>query len=520
MKKLISLSGFLGVDAVFLGTILLFTFSTSIWVILLISLGLTLVITWGIFTRSQFFSAHNRSKIFLLNSFVATAFLIGILSIGNMLLFRHSLRFDLTLDHFNTLSKQAISIIKELPSKTKIILFDNPDKPVDPLFRDLLVEFEHASANIDIFVIDPDRNPEIAKEYDVSKYGQLSIVFGDSASGENRFVLVDNPTEEKIVNILKLKVLGASNTAYFITGHNELSPYSRAGDGLSQVAQAIKSEAINIDTLNIAAHGGIPADAKILIIAGPKIAPAAGELALMDTFFLSGGKLLFLLEPLWDNAFAIYLEKYGFRMPNMYVIDNSPAGKMFGTSSEMPIIMNYDTLHPVVQNFSAAMVFPSARPVFVDKNVLGRFYVTTIAKSTSDAYAETHTQAGSDGFTAGSDMRGPIPVVASCEDVMATPSPKIFVVGDPDFVTNRFLDLAGNRDFILNVLVYLAGNENLISIRPRAERANRLSLSAGGQRKVFYLSVIIFPFMLLIVAQMLYMWRSFSIRRTIAETNE
>jgi hypothetical protein len=87
-------------------------------------------------------------------------------------------------------------------------------------------------------------------------------VFSDVASGENRFVLIDNPTEEKIVNVLKTKVVGASNTAYFITGHNGFHLSRSAGDGLSQLAQALKSEAISVDTLNIAARGAIPPDAK------------------------------------------------------------------------------------------------------------------------------------------------------------------------------------------------------------------------------------------------------------------
>jgi ABC-type uncharacterized transport system involved in gliding motility auxiliary subunit len=73
------------------------------------------------------------------------------------------------------------------------------------------------------------------------------------------------------------------------------------------------------------------------------------------------------------------------------------------------------------------------------------------------------------------------------------PESRLVVIGDSDFATNAILGFNGNRDLFLNVVNWLAQQENLISVRPRDPQDRRITLTAGQDRFIFWLTVLIIP---------------------------
>ena len=67
------------------------------------------------------------------------------------------------------------------------------------------------------------------------------------------------------------------------------------------------------------------------------------------------------------------------------------------------------------------------------------------------------------------------------------------MIGDSDFASNGVVGIQGNRDLFLNAVNWLAQQENLISIRAREPEDRRLTLTAGAQRRLFWLSVLLLP---------------------------
>ena len=65
--------------------------------------------------------------------------------------------------------------------------------------------------------------------------------------------------------------------------------------------------------------------------------------------------------------------------------------------------------------------------------------------------------------------------------------------GDSDFATNSVLGVQGNRELFLNAVNWLAQQENLIAIRPRDPQDRRVNLTAGQDRFIFLLTVLIIP---------------------------
>ena len=71
------------------------------------------------------------------------------------------------------------------------------------------------------------------------------------------------------------------------------------------------------------------------------------------------------------------------------------------------------------------------------------------------------------------------------------------VFGDSDFVTNGYLGIPGNKDLFLNSINWLAQQENLISIRPKDPEDRRITVTADQQRRIFWLTVLIIPGLIL-----------------------
>jgi hypothetical protein len=70
---------------------------------------------------------------------------------------------------------------------------------------------------------------------------------------------------------------------------------------------------------------------------------------------------------------------------------------------------------------------------------------------------------------------------------------RVAVIGDSDFASNFALGIQGNRDFFLNTVNWLAQQENLVAIRPRQPEDRRITLTANQQRRIFWLSLVFLP---------------------------
>ena len=81
------------------------------------------------------------------------------------------------------------------------------------------------------------------------------------------------------------------------------------------------------------------------------------------------------------------------------------------------------------------------------------------------------------------------------------------MVGDADWLNNSRLTVMYNEDLALNMVGWLTGgNESTISIRPRARRASRITLTDTQGWGVFYATVLLLPELVLLSGLMIW-WR-------------
>ena len=109
-----------------------------------------------------------------------------------------------------------------------------------------------------------DRQPARAKQAEVQSYGTIVISYKD------RVQRVSNTEEQDITNALIKVVTGAEKKVYFTQGHGERDTTASDRGGYSNITAALGRDNFSVAPVVIAQQKDVPADATVVIIAGPQ----------------------------------------------------------------------------------------------------------------------------------------------------------------------------------------------------------------------------------------------------------
>ena len=437
---------------------------------------------------------RRRKLIYGTGAFISVVSTLGIIIVLNYLLFRTDVRFDVTEGKFHTVSAQTVRVLNSVEGKIEIIGFFK-DTGVDREgLQDLAKEYSHRNDNIKVKLINPDKEPGIAKKYGVKKYGSVVIERGDKVV---KLRLTDpitggilNNSEEKITNAILKLTRESQKTLYFLTGHGQRDVGNSVyAEGLGLLRRTIIDEGYNVKEFLILRGEELPRENAILFVAAPIKAFSLKEILYIKNYLNRGGRAVFLIEPRSGNEIASVLKGYGFELSDDVIID--PSSKLEGGGDISPIVSDYP-YHEITKDFRFATIFPYSRSI----DVLSDFNATVLASTGEYSWSETDFELFNEGVAQReeSDKGGPLGVAAVVEN---SAKGRIAVFGSADFVSNIFLEFSGNRDFFLNTLNWVSGDENLISIRPKAVNTGNLTITTKQVNLIFLFTVVIIPAVIL-----------------------
>ena len=440
---------------------------------------------------------------------------LGILVAINYLASRHNKRWDLTAAKQFSISDQTKKVLQGLQKPVHVRVFGRAED--FPRFHERLDEYQYVSKQVSVEYLDMERRPALANQFQVQTPGTVVIEY------EGRTEKVTSDGEQEITNGLIKVVQGKQHKVYFVQGHGEKSTDASERTGYSTIAAALASDNFITDKLVLAQQKDVPADASILVVAGPKTDFFPAEIETLKRYLARGGKILFMLDPP-DRAdapaltnVAALLKDWGIEIGTNVVVDVSGMGQLLGTDVSVPVAAKYEP-HPITDRFNLITAYPLARSVSAIQGGSNGHTAQNLVDTSANSWAESNIkELTTTGKVAREldkgDKAGPVSLAAVVSapsgDAPATPpdpakpadaarpETRVAVFGDSDFVTNGYLGIPGNRDLFLNTVNWLAQQENLISIRPREAGSSTLSLTADAAQRIFWLSILIIPGLIL-----------------------
>ena len=442
---------------------------------------------------------------------VVLAIIVAINYLGT----RHNHRWDLTAAKQFELSDQTKKVLHDLKEPVSALVFAQTND--FQRYKDRLDEYQYQSKMVQTEYIDPDKQPGAATKYDVR---QPTVVFAYKGRTEK----ANSDSEQDLTNALIKVVQGRQPKVYFTQGHGEKDISSSERGGFSSISAALKSDNFQVDSIVLAQQKEIPADADVIVVPGPRTDFFQPEIDMLRTYLGKGGKLLVMLDPVLKqdapklDQLTGLLKEWDIAADDDVVVDISGMGRLIGTDESVPVAANYPP-HPINQNgqFNLLTAYPLARSMSpIEGGVNGR-NAQSFVQTSKSSWGEKNLKGLMNREPAKQDPEdkaGPVSLAAATSaPAAAAPAPKtpaangeapkapetrVAAFGDSDFASNGALGITGNRDLFLNTVNWLAQQENLISIRARDPEDRRITLTADQERRIFYLTVLIVPGLILL----------------------
>ena len=290
---------------------------------------------------------------------------------------------------------------------------------------------------------------------------------------------------------------------YFSAGHGEADArLDRSGAaGFAQAKQLLERDNSGVGTWDSLGKGEIPADASVVVVAGPRTVLLAPEIAALQKYLAGGGRALFLLDPVLpgptapaaDFGLGALLSAFGVKLGDDIVIDPANAVPMVGPET---LIANHYGSHPIVRSLSEQGLpvrLPVARSIAKPDAQAGSPTVATMLVETSfgrvgrngphQARRRPEGRAGRPG--AGDDRgRGRPGREGRQGREGAKRRRRVVVIGNSRFVANGTLGNAGNANLFLNAIHWLTGHERLVGIAPKTPEQASLAVSQSQVNRI------------------------------------
>jgi ABC-type uncharacterized transport system involved in gliding motility auxiliary subunit len=419
---------------------------------------------------------------------------LAVIVVANVLADRHNKSFDATSNKRYSLSDQTSKIVKGLKQNATITYFNQSTRFRDG--KDLLDQYANLSPKVRIEYVDPDKNPQVAREAGIRSYGTALVQVGAKKDEAKSM------TEEGITGAFIRDLKGDTRTVCFVSGSGEHQLDSSDREGLSRFKDLLAKDNYQTRSIDLLQKAEVPGDCTTLVVAGPTRNYEPPEVDAIKKHVEEGGRAFFMLDPplklgrseIADNdALASVLRGWGVSMDNDLILDLNPIGQIAGLGPQVALVTSYSSQPIVSEMKGTATGFPLSRSMEIkstDKTTVEKLF-----DSSGSSLATANLTSPEINLHDPENRKGPLTIAAAgtYNTGKQNSQGRFVVVGSSSWVVNRFIEFNGNGDLALNAINWLASDEDLISIRPKPQDDRRITMTRAQLNWVRAISQFVLP---------------------------
>ena len=425
---------------------------------------------------------------------------IAAIVVANILADRYNKSYDSTANKRYSLSEQTAKIAKGLKQDAVITYFNRSTRFRDG--KDLLDQYANLSPKVQVKYVDPDKDPQLAREFGIRSFGTAVVQIGPKREEAKSM------TEEGITGAFIRDLKSSTRTVCSVSGSGEHQLDDSNREGMSKFKELLGKENYESKSVDLLSKAEVPGECTTLVIAGPAKNYEQPEVDAIKKYVESGGRALFMLDPplklghedIADNdALTNLLESWGVRVNKDLILDMNPLGQIAGLGPQVALVTSYASQPIVDQMRGTATGFPLSRSLEV-KNT-DKTSVQKLFDSSSTSLATSNLSSPSINVNDPKNKKGPLTLAAAgtYNTGKENSQGRFVVVGSSTWAANRFIDFNGNDDLASNAVNWLSSDEDLISIRPKPPEDRRITMTGGQLSWVRATSQFALPLVVVIV---------------------
>ena len=427
--------------------------------------------------------------------------------IANFLANRYDKSYDATSNKRYSLSDQTAKIVKGLEQDATITYFDQGTR-FDQA-KDLLGEYKNLSPRIHVDYVDPDKNPQVAREAGIKNYGTAVVQIG------SRKEEAKSMTEEGITGAFIRDLKNNTRTVCFVAGSGEHQIDDSERGGYSRFKDLLGKDNYQAKPVDLLQKAEVQNDCTVLVVGGPTRDYQQPEVDAIKKYVEDGGRALVMLDPplkigrsaIADNdAFVNLIQGWGVTLSKDLILDLNPIGQLLGVGPQVALVRNYDS-HAIVNGMKGtATGFPLARSLEVKNG--DKTSVQKLFDSSDTSLATANLSSPEVNTTDPKNRKGPLTIAAAgtFNNGKQDSQGRFVVMGSASWAENSFINFNGNSDLALNTIDWLGSDEDLISIRPKEQEDRRITMTRGQLAWVRSVSQFLLPLMM-VFAGVLVWWK-------------
>ncbi len=425
---------------------------------------------------------------------------IAVVVVANVLADRYNKSYDSTSNKRYSLSEQTAKIVKGLKQNAVITYFNQSTRFRDG--RDLLDQYANLSPKVQVKYVDPDKDPELAREAGIRNMGTAVIQIG--AKHEE----AKSMTEEGITGAFIRDLKSTTRTVCFASGSGEHQLDDSNREGLSHFKDLLAKDNYDTKSVDLLSKAEVPSDCTTVVVAGPTKNYEQPEVDAIKKYVEGGGRAFFMLDPplklgheeiAENDALTTLLQSWGVTLDKDLILDLNPLGQIAGLGPQVALVTHYESQPIVDQLRGTATGFPLSRSLEI-KNT-DKTSVQKLFDSSSTSLATSNLSSPSVNVNDPKNRKGPLTLAAAgtYNTAKENSQGRFVVVGSSTWAANRFINFNGNDDLASNAVNWLSSDEDLISIRPKAPEDRRITMTGRQLAWVRAVSQFGLPFVVVIM---------------------